>query len=50
MGDVSILLNRTNWKTHTYTIVLVVDDGMVWKNDRAVNETVRFMMTNSKQP
>jgi hypothetical protein len=50
VGDVSILLNRADWKRHTYTIVLVVDDGMVWKNDRAVGETVRFMMAKSRQP
>jgi hypothetical protein len=50
VGDVSILLNRADEARQTYTIVLVVDDGMVWKNDRAVNERVRFMAAKSRQP
>jgi chromosome segregation ATPase len=50
VGDVAILLKRTDPKKNRYTIELTADDKTVEKRDRVVNEPLQFMTSKAKQP
>ena len=50
VGDVSILLKKTDLKKYRYTIELTADDKTVTKPDRVINEPIQFMTSKSKQP
>jgi hypothetical protein len=50
VGDVSILLKKTDPKKNRYTIDLIADDKTVEKRDRGVNEPIQFMTAKAKQP
>lgn len=50
VGDVQILLKRTDPKKNRYTIDLTADDKTVEKRDRGVNEPIQFMTARAKQP
>ncbi len=50
VGDVLVLLKRTDPKKNRYTIDLTADDKTVEKKDRAVNEPLQFMTSKAKQP
>ena len=50
VGDVLILLKRTDPKKNRYTIDLTADDKTVEKKDRGANEPLQFMTTKAKQP
>jgi flagellar motility protein MotE (MotC chaperone) len=50
VGDVAILLKRTDPKKNRFTIELTADDKTVEKRDRVVNEPLQFMTSKAKQP
>ena len=50
VGDIAILLKRTDPKKNRYTIELTADDKTVEKRDRVVNEPLQFMTSKAKQP
>jgi hypothetical protein len=50
VGDVMILLKKTDVKKNRYTIDLTADDKTVEKRDRGVNEPIQFMTAKAKQP
>lgn len=50
VGDVSILLKRTDPKRNRYTIDVIADDKRVEKKDRSVNEPVQFYVSRARQP
>ena len=50
VGDVSILLKKTDPKKNRYTIELTADDKTVEKRDRGANEPLQFMTSKAKQP
>jgi hypothetical protein len=50
VGDVSILLKKTDPKKNRYTIDLTADDKTVEKKDRVANEPLQFMTSKAKQP
>jgi TonB family protein len=50
VGDVAILLERTDPKKNRYTIELTADDKTVEKRDRVVNEPLQFMTSKATQP
>ena len=50
MGDVTVLLKKTDPKKNTYTIEVVADDKTVEKKDRTVNEPVQFLLSKATQP
>ena len=50
VGDVMVLLKRTDPKKNRYTIDLTADDKTTEKKDRAINEPLQFMTSKAKQP
>ena len=50
VGDIMILLKKTDAKKNRYTIDLTADDKTVEKRDRGVNEPIQFMTGKAKQP
>jgi NAD+--asparagine ADP-ribosyltransferase len=50
IGDVSVLLKKTDPKKNKYTVELVADDKKVEKKDKNVNEPVQFYVSRARQP
>ncbi len=50
VGDVLVLLKKTDPKKNRYTIDLTADDKTTEKRDRGVNEPIQFMTSKAKQP
>lgn len=50
VGDVAILLKKTDPKKNRYTIDLTADDKTTEKKDRGINEPVQFMTSKARQP
>jgi chromosome segregation ATPase len=50
VGDISVLLKKTDPKHNQYTIDVVADDKTVEKRDKSVNEPVQFLVSNATQP
>jgi hypothetical protein len=50
VGDISLMLKRTDPKKNKYTVDLIVDDQRVEKKDRTVNEPVQFLTSKARQP
>lgn len=50
VGDVMVLLKRTDPKKNRYTIELTADDKTTEKKDRGINEPLQFMTSKAKQP
>lgn len=50
VGDIAILLKRTDPKKNRYTIEVVADDKTVEKRDKTVNEPVQFLLSKATQP
>jgi hypothetical protein len=50
VGNVAILLKKTDPKKNTYSIDVVADDKTVSKKDKGVNEPVQFFVSKSRQP
>lgn len=50
VGDITVLLKKTDPKKNTYTIEVVADDKRVEKKDKAVNEPLQFLVARARQP
>ena len=50
VGDIAILLKRTDPKKNRYTIEVVADDKTVEKRDKTINEPVQFLLSKATQP
>lgn len=50
VGDVMVMLKKTDPKKNRYSIDLTADDKTVEKKDRAINEPLQFMTSKAKQP
>lgn len=50
LGDVSVLLKKTDAKANTYTLELQADDRKFEKKDKTANEPVQFYVGRERQP
>jgi hypothetical protein len=50
VGDVTLLLKKTDPKKNKYTVEVMADDKLTEKKDRNVNEPVQFYTSKAKQP
>jgi phage shock protein A len=50
VGDVAVLLKKTDPKKNKYTIEVVADDKKVEKRDKNVNEPLQFYVAKARQP
>jgi chromosome segregation ATPase len=50
VGDIAVLLKKTDPKKNKYTIDVIADDKRVEKKDRGVNEPVQFIVSRARQP
>ncbi|MEP6538719.1 MAG: hypothetical protein ABJF23_25510 [Bryobacteraceae bacterium] len=50
VGDITMLLKKTDPKKNRYTIELVADDKRVEKKDKNLNEPVQFYVAKARQP
>jgi hypothetical protein len=50
VGDVSLVLKRTDPKANRYSLEIIVGDRKTDKKDRTINEPVQFYVSRSKLP
>ena len=50
VGDIGVILKRTDTKRNRYTIELLADDKRTEKKDKSINEPVQFYTLKAKQP
>jgi chromosome segregation ATPase len=50
VGDISVLLKKTDPKRNKYTIEVIADDKTTEKKDRTINEPVQFYVSKAHQP
>jgi len=50
VGDITLLLKRTDPKKNRYTVEVMADDKLTVKQDKNVNEPVQFYTSKAKQP
>src|SRR5690349_18278016 len=50
VGDIGVLLKKTDPKKNRYTIELTADDKTVEKRDRTINEPLQFLTSKARQP
>jgi len=50
VGDISVLVKKTDPKKNRYTIEVVADDKTTEKKDRTINEPVQFYVSKARQP
>jgi hypothetical protein len=50
VGDVSLLLKKTDPKKNKYTLEVLADDKLTTKSDKSVNEPVQFYTSKARQP
>jgi chromosome segregation ATPase len=50
VGDISVLLKKTDPKKNRYTIEVIADDKNTEKKDRTINEPVQFYVSKAHQP
>lgn len=50
VGDVAVLLKKTDPKRNRFTIELIADDKRVEKKDKNLNEPVQFYVSKARQP
>ena len=50
VGDISILLKKSDEKKNRFTIDLVADDKRVEKKDKSINEPLQFYTLKARQP
>jgi hypothetical protein len=50
VGDISLLLKKTDPKKNKYTVEVLADDKLTVKQDKSVNEPVQFYTSKAKQP
>jgi chromosome segregation ATPase len=50
VGDITVLLKKTDPKKNRYTVEVMADDKLTEKKDKNVNEPVQFYTSKAKQP
>lgn len=50
VGDIQLLLKKTDPKKNRFTIEVMVDDKSVEKKDRTINEPIQFLTSKARQP
>jgi chromosome segregation ATPase len=50
VGDVTLMLRKTDPKKNKYTVDVMADDKLTEKKDKNVNEPVQFYTSKAKQP
>ena len=50
VGDVTLLLKKTDPKKNKYTVEVMADDKLTEKKDKNINEPVQFYTAKAKQP
>ena len=50
VGDITLLLKKTDPKKNRYTVEVQADDKVTEKKDKNINEPVQFYVQKSKQP
>ena len=50
VGDITLLLKKTDPKKHSYTVDVMADDKLTEKKDKNMNEPVQFYTSKAKQP
>lgn len=50
IGDVTLMLKKSDPKRNRYTVDVMADDKRVEKKDRTINEPVQLYVSNSTQP
>jgi uncharacterized phage infection (PIP) family protein YhgE len=50
VGDVTLLLKKTDPKKNKYTVEVMADDKLTEKKDRNINEPVQFYTSKARQP
>jgi len=50
VGDITMLLKKTDPKKNKYTVEVMADDKLTVKQDKNVNEPVQFYTSKAKQP
>lgn len=50
VGDIAVLLKKTDPKKNRYTIEVIADDKTVEKKDKSINEPVQFLLSRASQP
>jgi chromosome segregation ATPase len=50
IGDVTVMLRKSDPKHNRYTVAVSADDKVVEKRDKTINEPVQVYVHNSKQP
>lgn len=50
VGDVAVMIKRTDTRRHRFTIDLIADDKKVEKKDRNINEPLQFYTARARQP
>lgn len=50
VGDVTLLLKKTDPKRNKYTVEVMADDKLTEKKDKNVNEPVQFYTSKARQP
>jgi hypothetical protein len=50
VGDITLLLKKTDPKKNKYTVEVLADDKLTVKQDKSVNEPVQFYTSKAKQP
>lgn len=50
IGDIMVLLKKTDPKKNRYTVEVTVDDKHIEKKDKTTNEPVQFLTSKARQP
>ena len=50
VGDVAVMIKKTDTRRHRFTIDLIADDKKVEKKDRNINEPLQFYTAKARQP
>jgi hypothetical protein len=50
VGDIQVLLKKTDSKRNRYTVDVRADDRLVEKQNKTVNEPVQFYTSRARQP
>ena len=50
IGDITLLLKKTDPKKNKYTVDVNADDKVTEKKDKNINEPVQFYTSKAKQP
>jgi hypothetical protein len=50
VGDIQLLLKKSDAKKNRFTVVVMADDKSVEKDNRTINEPIQFLTSKAKQP